>query len=481
MLLKDQLAAANKMHIEAVKTNNQEMLELVTLEYNAILNQSPDNVGTLFLLGTAYLQQGCNGLAINLFQRCLAQDRLQPEFWNNLGSAWKHEHNNAKAETCFRRALMLHKEQKNQAEVLNNLCTLWINEGDPEKGIRYVEQGLQFDPEEPKLHWNYSLLLLEQERWKEGFYEYEYGLSSGDRLVRVYGSLEACPFWDGQEDLSDKTVVVYGEQGMGDEIMFLSALEALKNKAKRVILDCHPRMEALMKRSFPWATVYATRKDKEIDWPENDPPDRMIAAGSLFYHFRRNGKFPKKRYLKVDPKKRKEYREILELLGPGPYIGIGWKGGSKKTRIDLRSTKLGHLQKLMEKKATFVSLQYTPEAMEKVIKFKRDNPDIHLVHLEDVVRGRDYDETAALVAALDLCILPNTTATHLCGALGSNCWTITPKAHAWRYGKHGDHMPFYGEWVKQYHQSEGKDHEHAWGPTLERIGEDLDRFIGRRK
>jgi hypothetical protein len=315
---------------------------------------------------------------------------------------------------------------------------------------------------------------LELGRWNDGFIHYEFGLISGDRPTRNYGTRDnPVPFWDGGEDISDKTIVVYGEQGLGDEILFASALEDLIERAGRVIIDCHPRLEAIMRRSFPGCTVYPTRKDMTITWPREDRPDRMMAMGSLFHHFRRDGKFPKRAYLKPDPELVADYRRMLEDLGPGPYVGVGWMGGAKSTRYDLRSTKLGHLNHLFDLPAQWVSLQYTSEAAGKVHRFNQSVGETRVIHWDDVVRGYDYAETLALLEALDHVIVPNTTVVHACGAIGKSCWTFTPKACAWRYGMKGRDMPFYGHWVQQYRQDGGED----WMPTIKRMRRTLKKRI----
>jgi len=106
---------------------------------------------------------------------------------------------------------------------------------------------------------------------------------------------------------------------------------------------------------------------------------------------------------------------------------------------------------------TFVSLQYTEDASGKVQRYREQTGRV-VHHWPDVVesgekenrnKGFDYDHTVALIEALDLCILPNTAAVHVCGALGKECWTITPSAPAWRYQLTGDQMPMY-ESVTQF-------------------------------
>ena len=221
-----------------------------------------------------------------------------------------------------------------------------------------------------------------------------------------------------------------------------------------VIFDCHPRMVDLFTRSFG-VKCYGTRKSPKITWPSKEKPDYKLALGSIFGLYRNNGVFPKQPYLVPDEKLVKKYRKKLEAAGPGPYVGIGWVGGTKVTNTSSRSFKLGHMKPIFDHGGTFVSLQYSESASEKVERMNAEG-DYYVHHWPEVVEvgekneneGFNYDHTVALIAALDLCILPNTAAVHVCGALGKECWTLTPNECAWRYQLSGDEMPMYKS-VKQ--------------------------------
>jgi tetratricopeptide (TPR) repeat protein len=448
LLLKDAIAIIQERHREAAETNNQQMIHACLLDYKNLLGSSPDDLALLFFTGTCELQLGFNGPAINYFRRCLEIAPETPEIWNNLGSAYKAENLDEKALECWQEALKIRED----ADYYNNMVTLYINTGSPEKGMEWAEKGLALKPDMARLRWNYSLLLLEQGRWKEGFAEYEYGKASLDRPERNYTNDGDLPWWNGEPG----NVVVYGEQGMGDEVMFASCIPDAMEKAD-IVFDCHPRMIDIWKRSFG-IDCFPTRKGQDVSWARDYRFDYRCAIGDLFRIFRSDGNFPKTPYLKPDPELVKHYRAKLEATGPGPYIGISWLAGTKSTRTDFRSIKLGHIKELFEVGGTFISLQYTEGAEGKVERFKNDTGyEIH--HWKDVVEantgemdeqgqsvratGFNYDHTVALISALDLCILPNTTAVHVCGALGKECWTLTPKEAAWRYQLKGNEMPMY--------------------------------------
>ena len=467
--LKEIFVDANTLHVEASNPLQPAKLIEAAQMYHQVLNANPQMLNVLFLLGTIEMQLGHNGYAIQIMEKVLQYAPDLPEALNNLGSAYKAEYDHDKARDYWEQALKI----KENGDYYNNLATLYVNEGNASEGEHYARKATELDTENPKTWWNLSLILLEQGKYKEGFEHYEAGLYSGDRLLRFYSkNHDDIPYWEGQKD---KTVVVYGEQGMGDEILFMSALGDVLKDCKEVILDCHPRMVDLFKRSFPEIKhVYDTRKKETIDWPKEHKIDYRVAVASLFYLYRKDGHFPRKTFLKPDPKKVKEYRKWLALAGPPPYIGIGWQGGSKKTHAHERSFKLSHLRPILEQDATFISLQYTEGATEKLRNYERDT-DIKIHHWPEVINaqagGMNYDDTVALIAALDLVITPNTAAVHVCGAIGQECWTLTPDKCAWRYTGGDNSTSFYGDWVEQYR-------EHGnWENTIKNVAVRFKTFL----
>ena len=145
------------------------------------------------------------------------------------------------------------------------------------------------------------------------------------------------------------------------------------------------------------------------------------------------------------------WRARLDALGPGAKIGISWRGGTTRTRRRLRSISLGDWRPVLDLPgATFVSLQYHRDAPEEVDAFRRDTG-VAIHHWQDAID--DYDETAALVCALDAVVSVCTAVVHLGGALGRPVYVVVPFSPEWRYGLVGDSMPWYPS-VKLFRQRE---------------------------
>jgi hypothetical protein len=184
--------------------------------------------------------------------------------------------------------------------------------------------------------------------------------------------------------------------------------------------------------------------------------------GSLpLYLRKREEDFPRHPgYLKADPARVAYWRQRLAGLGTGLKVGISWRGGTSKTRIRSRSIPLADwLPVLQQHGVDFVSLQYGDVADE--LEQLQQQHGIALPHWQDAID--DYDETAALVSALDLVVSVCTAVIHLSGALGREVWILTPATPEWRYTFHGDSLPWYpssrlyrqaviGEWSPVFHR-----------------------------
>jgi tetratricopeptide (TPR) repeat protein len=374
-----------------------------------------------------------------------------------LGCAYRAEHRNDMAEKFWLEALKYETAPKAISGHLGNLAALFLQEGQPERALKYAIEALEKDPANPKALANHGIACLELGRWKEGWEGWKYTHVTGDRPKRTY---QGIPDWDGSPG---KTVIVSGDQGIGDEIFFASALPDMQRVCKKVILDCHPRLPALFKRSFPEVEVYGTRKDlSDLPWFEGSGAEAAVMLSDLFSFFRNsdaewgNGAA----YLKAMP----------ALFGRDKMrIGLSWTGGTKHTRTDLRSLPIEMLEPILQAKpdAEWVSLQYTADAARDVC-FLEERTGIRISHFPSWVECYEYDNTASFVKSLNLVITVCTTIHHLGGALGVPTWTLVPSRPSWRYMVKGDKLPWYNS-VRLFRQERDGD----WRDPINRVAQEL--------
>jgi hypothetical protein len=276
------------------------------------------------------------------------------------------------------------------------------------------------------------------------------------------------PWWDGK---SKGLVVIHGEQGLGDEVMFSTCIPDAIETGAELVFECSPRMKELFTRSFPDIRVIGTHRLDGSEWRDGRKVDYKVALGSLPKFWRRSeDAFPGSPYLKPDPRKVRYWRKRLAQLGPRPKIGIAWQGGAHTTRMDLRSIMLPLWKDILSEDADFISLQYTKAATREVQEMKDDHG-IQIYHWKEAAEAKCMDDYAALESCCDLVISVCQTAIHLAGGLGVPCWCLTPSGPAWRYGVTGN-MPWYDS-VDLIRQKPGED----WGPVLAEVSRRMDDFL----
>jgi hypothetical protein len=191
--------------------------------------------------------------------------------------------------------------------------------------------------------------------------------------------------------------------------------------------------------------------------------DVEILAGGLPPVFRRaESAFPRHTgYLSPDPVRVSYWRGRLRTLGAGPWFALSWRGGTAETRARLRSLGVDDVALLARRAGvSFISLQYGDVAAD--LAALRERHGVELPHLPEVIP--DYDETAALVAALDGVVSVCTSLVHLTGALGRPCAALVPSVPEWRYGISGEDMPWYPS-VRLFRQSR----DESWARVIERL------------
>ena len=434
----------------------QEALEL----YDQVLTQNHYNPHLLAAMGTILArEQKTMGMALMMLHLAIDKmpkgQKVPQEFYANLALAYRQSGQTEEAIKYLEIALKIEKTPL----VLTNYGNFFVEQGNPQKAIEILSEAITLDPSVDLTHYNMSLALLETGQWDRAWDEYEYGeVPGGMRAARDYGGKEK---WRGPVVEPDKRVCIYGEQGLGDEIMFASMIPDVL-KTNDVIFDCHPRLQTLFEKSFPGLKCYPTRKDSELFWPDAEPFDRRFAIGSLGKWYRRSKEsFPGTPYLKADP---------LLPKGEKLRVGISWTGGRSSQRIARRTVPLSWWESILNNDCEFVSLQYTDcEAEIKMVEERQGFTIKQFSEAKDI----EYYKTAQLVASCDLVITVCTSIVHLAGSLGVPTWVMTPKKPAWRYQASGP-MPWYKS-VRLYRQPAHEDS--AWVPVVQRVGLDLSDYV----
>ena len=417
------------------------------------------------VLGAAYLKAGDIEQAVAWLRKALMVEPNHAPAHSNLGYAlFMHLEDYEKGAWHIQRALEL---SPNDHAVLCNLMMALQHDGRSGEALEVANRVLAADPGIVEARVNRALIHLKYGDFASGWADYEARRSlPGEDL----GADMPWPDWDGTP-LEGRSILVYGEQGMGDEIMFASCIPEVLARARHCTIACRSKLERLFRRSFPDARVIVLdtwREDHEL---QSRPPDFRAPVGSLPRFLRGSLEaFPRHAgYLRANPERVAAWEERLRALPGRLKVGVSWRGGLATTRRNVRSIPLAQWQALLRVAGVdFVSLQYSDPEHE-IERLAREQ-DIVVHAWPEAID--DYDETAALVDALDLVISVQTAVVHLSGALGKAAWALIPHVPEWRYGAAGDSMPWYPA-VRLIRQERAGD----WEAVLRQVGGELEARV----
>lgn len=208
----------------------------------SILNDNPNDVRGL-VTGSYIMQRlGCLPQAYHFARRASEIAPNEDSTWTNLGHAASQMWLIDEAERYYRRGLSVSKTTENRDVLWTNLCGLYIDTGNFEKAEVYARKLLEHDAARDTALANLGFCQLARRDWAEGWKNYRHTIGSPWRKRVKYKDE---PEWDGSPG---KSVVIYADQGLGDEITFASMLPDAAKRCKKLILDCDGRLEGLFRQ-----------------------------------------------------------------------------------------------------------------------------------------------------------------------------------------------------------------------------------------
>ena len=363
--------------------------------------------------------------ALNNQKHAVKIEPNNPEFNNNLGIALKDLGIFEEAIISYKQAIKLNP---NYAEAYSNLGNALTELGRIEEALVNYQKSLKLNPKYKKANLNEGLARLALGDFENGWKKYEYRLGEGTNIPIRYPVEK---IWKG--DYLDGVLLVWGEQGIGDHIIFSSMLSDLKKYAKNIILEIDKRLEGLLKRYFEkikFSNIkIISAEDKLID-----KFDKHIAIGSLGQYLRKS-----KESFKTTPSKwlipsfEKEKKIQNKFFQNNKFkVGISWRTLNKKQQfrnIDLKQM----LPILSNNNCDFIDLQFG-KFDEEFHKLKNQHG-INIRSINEIDNYNDIDDLASLINCLDLVITIQNSTLHLAGALGKKTWGMLAKNARWHWLK----------------------------------------------
>jgi len=405
-----------------------------------VLMDNPFNDSFLSLAGVIYEKAENLPVAYHLFKAATQIEPNEANHWVNLGRVAEDLWRTDEAERHYKIALKKVNRDETLRILLGNLAAMCIDNARYEEAEKWCEQALKKFPDFDLAKSNLGFAQLALGKWDIGWKNYRYAL---DRPTRTKFQYRVEPEWNGD---AGKRVVLYGEQGIGDELSFASMVPDAIEVCEQVIIDCDLRLANLFARSFQKAHVYGTRRmahDCSL-WQEDDKWfDASFAIGQIGEYFRTSlESFPGTPYLIPDPDRVLMWKALWAKKRK-PIIGIAWNGGIPKTGAKFRKWSLDQLLPIFRSvDAHWVCLEYKSAAA-AIGEFKARHPEIDIHEYPHATLTKDYDDTAALVASLDMVFCMQTSVAHLGSAMGVPTWVCVPPTSQWRYGATGESVPWY--------------------------------------
>ena len=375
-------------------------------------------------MGIILKEQGRLEEAIEAYNKALAIMPEYAEALGNIGVTLRDQGKLEEAIEAFKKAIAIKPEY---AEAYSNMGITLHDQGKLLKAIGFFNKALAIKPEYAEAYHNKSFSLLASRDFHQGFGYAEWRWKTKEKAGEFLKSTK--PFWNGERE---KCVFVWGEQGIGDQIMFASIIPELYRFSSKVIIQCDERLIPLFQRSFPDDVVY---------YPTNgtvheDYYDYHIPAGSLPLKFRTtldSFKSTSGGFLLPNKQRAEDIRKNI-LVGPKKnLIGLSWKTNSNVPNAQNRNIKLADLALALDSIDTqLVSLQYGDVGEE--IKAVKNDLNIDIVQVSQIDNTNDIDGLASLIMACDQVVSTTNVTVHLAGAIGTKVLALLPFSPRWIWG-----------------------------------------------
>jgi len=405
--------------------------------------------------------------ALESFQRALAINPVYAEAHNNLGMVLQEQGQLEAALVCFRHALSI---KPDYIEAHGNIGVVLLAQGQLDAAEASFHQALSINPQDADAHYNLSHVLLLRGASQAGWREYEWRVRH--RFGRDYIAdprdpsrtlprpSTLCPF-----DLADKRILLMREQGIGDEIFFLSFAALARQHGAWLAYQPSEKIASLVQRVPGLDAVLPLG-----EVPSNLDLIMLVGDLPLLLGLDSLQDIPPPLPLSVLPERLSAMRARLAAFGGRPVLGVTWRAGSeriagqRKSRL-FKETDISHLgQVLSAWPGEVLILQRQPRAAE-MQEFTQalGRPAHDWSELND-----SLEDMLALLALIDEYVGVSNTNMHLMAGLGKTARVLVTNPPEWRWMSERQESPWFPGFQLYRQQRDG-----AWTEALDRLAEDM--------
>ena len=469
--------------------NREEYDQVINL-YNKLLRNFPNMEVLHNNKGLALIQKGQEAEALKCFKRALKINPDYPDSLCNLGYLQQENDQSDEARSNYERAIKIDPEHQRShvnltiilnelglaksalesadmalylepicADTYNNLGIIYSDLSKPIVSIKKYKKALELDPTHTDAHFNMSLQMLKIQNFSDGWLNYENRFQSATCTSEELVTNK--PRFSPEKKAG--RVLLWPEQGLGDEIMFSSIINDMYKVSEKLIVQADDRLISLFRRSFPSDIRFYSSKFKIFE----SEYDTHLPIGSLPMNFRGNLTSFKKSsgtYLKPDIQLVSRLR--AQLLGKNntQVIGITWEGGTDKKNLNRRKAiDLEMLVRIFDgTNVQLVNLQYGDTDDE--LKDLAENYGVDVTTVKEIDNLGNIDGLAALISACDQVVSVDNTTVFLAAALGIKTSVLLPFSCDWRWGIGKTNSHWHSS-IKLYQQAKLSD----WSAPLKKL------------
>ena len=407
--------------------------------FKKVISLEPNFAQVHYNLALTFKEHGKLDHALLCYKQAI---NLKPDYYHalyNLANTLQELKKFDDAVENYKKAIAL---KPDFAEAYNNLGATLYDLDKLEEALKYINQAILLKPKYPEAYFGLANTLKDLRRLEEAFINYEKAIilkpdyaeahHNWGRALILNNEFEKAnklmewrwqtdqtigipfnttrPKWDG---ITNQKILLWREQGIGDEIMFSASISDLKSKSNALLVECDQRLMPLFKRSMPDNIEYISDKNKVSI---NDY-DCHLPIGSLPLHFRKSidtFKKTSKGWLRADSKTIEEFKDEINGYTDKKIIGISWSSNSSLYKANQRNIKLWELTEPLKRlDVKLINLQYG-NVSDEILKLRSEHSIDILISNLDIYN--DLDKLAALISACDCVISIDNITPHLAGA-----------------------------------------------------------------